>query len=73
MSPIRLRSAPLTLPCPVCGAVMHVTYGQVIDEVTTICPQGHSVHLVDKGDGVRQLDHSLNQLNRQLRRIGRRR
>ena len=73
MSPLQLRSAPLTLPCPVCGTAMHVTYGQVIDEATVLCPHGHSVHLVDKGDGVRQLDRSFTQLNRQLRRMGRRR
>ncbi len=73
MSGIRLRSAALTVPCPVCGSTFRVTYGQVIDEATVLCPTGHRVHLVDQGDGVRQLDRSLTDLSRQLRRLGRRR
>ena len=73
MSPLRLRSATLAIPCPICGSTMRPTYGQVIDEATIFCPQGHRVHLVGKDDGIRQLDRSLTHLDRQLRRLGRRR
>lgn len=73
MSGLRLRSASLTVPCPVCGSAISTTYGQVINEATVLCPQEHSVKLVDNGDGVRKLDRSIDQLNRSLRRLGRRR
>ena len=73
MSGLRLRSAGLTIPCPLCGGAIRTTYGHVIDEATVVCPRGHSVHLVDNGDSVRRLDRSLTDLNRQLRRLGRRR
>lgn len=73
MSHLRLRSATITVTCPVCGNAMHATYGQVIDEVAILCPQGHRVQLVDKDDGVRHVERSLTQLDRQLRRLGRRR
>lgn len=69
----RLRSSALDVPCPACGSAIRTTYGQVIDEATVVCPLGHSVRLVDNGDSVRRLDRSLTDLNRQLRRIGRRR
>lgn len=73
MSNLRLRSAALTVPCPVCGSAIRTTYGEVIDEMTVACPRGRSVTLVDQNDSVRQLDRSFAQLNQSLRRLGRRR
>ncbi len=73
MNGLRLRSASLAVPCPRCGSTIHTTYGQVIDEVKVVCPCGHSVKLRDQNDGLRQLDRSFNQINRSLKRIGRRR
>jgi len=73
MSGLRLRPVGLTVPCPVCGSAIHTTYGQVIKEVTVLCPKGHSVKLVDQHDGMRKLDRSFDEFNRSLRRLGRRR
>lgn len=73
MSGLHLRPIKLTVPCPTCGSAIQTTTGQVIDEVTVRCRRGHKVKLVDKGDGVRKLDRSIDQLNQSLRRLGRRR
>lgn len=72
MSGARLRSASLAIPCPACGNRIRTTCGALMDEVTVVCPRGHRVRLVDNGDGVRRLDRTLNDLNRQLRRLSRR-
>ncbi len=62
--------APMDIPCPVCGRVVHATIGDVEMERTVRCSLGHEVHLVDKNNGAQQLDRELKKLDRTMRRGG---
>jgi hypothetical protein len=84
MGNLRLRSAPLRGNCPVCGAPFSATLGDAIDERQVACTNGHLIQLHDNNDGVRRgvgqaerdfvkLERSFKDLNRQLRRLSRRR
>ena len=84
MGNLRLRSAPLRGNCPVCGAAYSATLGDAIDERQVSCANGHLIQLRDDNDSVRQgvgqaerdfvkLERSFKDLNRQRRRLGRRR
>lgn len=72
MAGMDLRNAPISVPCPRCGCQIRTNFGRIADQATVICPNGHHVRLVDCGHGVRQVDQSLRELERTLRRIGRR-
>jgi hypothetical protein len=69
----QFRSMAYRPACPVCGSTINTTLSAVIDERAVSCPKGHSIQLVDQGDGSRKLDRSLDDLDRQLRKLGRRR
>jgi hypothetical protein len=57
--------------CPECGRSFNVRLRDVKYERTVHCPLGHSVKLVDEGDGVRHLDRELDRFERDMKRVER--
>lgn len=58
------------LECPECGAAMKATLDDTARQRTVTCRRGHHVTLVDKGGGARQVQGSLDSLERSLKRLG---
>lgn len=74
---IQLDSIDVDIPCPNCGAENKVTLAQIKREESINCIGcGAVIHLKDKDGsvkkGTRQVQNALDDLDRTLRRFGRR-
>lgn len=60
----------LTVPCPVCGRGLSATIDDFRMERTVWCSGGHNVKLVDQGNGAQKLKHSMDDLDKSLKKLG---
>lgn len=67
-----LLKAHVDLPCPSCSRTARSTLGDVRNGRTVRCPAGHQVKLSERGDGIRRLDRSVEELKRSIERLNRR-
>ncbi|NCT90145.1 hypothetical protein GXB85_04150 [Cellulomonas sp. APG4] len=58
--------------CPECGRSVKATVAEVGRQATKRCPNGHSIKLVDKGGDARRAQSAMDDLERSLKRFGRR-
>lgn len=61
----------ISLECPQCSATVKATFKDLADQRTKRCTKGHSVHLRDSGGGARKAKRALDDLEKNLRRLGR--
>ncbi len=62
----------IEMACPECGAKMRVSLDEIAQERTVRCPRGHSVKLQDEGHGVRKVTKALKDLEKTIKRLGKR-
>ncbi|MBM9459143.1 hypothetical protein JK386_04455 [Nocardioides sp. zg-536] len=59
--------------CPECESALTVTMRDVANGRTVRCPRGHAITLVDEGRGARQAQRSMDDLDKALKNLGKRR
>jgi predicted nucleic acid-binding Zn ribbon protein len=62
----------LEAECPDCGAKLRFTLDDVAKQRSVRCSSGHSVELQDEGGGARKAAKSLSDLDKTLKRFGKR-
>lgn len=65
-----ILDAQVEISCPACASTIKVSMREVRDGRTVTCPQGHHVQLREQGNGIRQVERSLEEFERSLGRIG---
>ncbi len=60
------------MQCPECGSKVRFQLSDVAAQRTVRCGRGHAMKLEDKGGGARKADKAMKDLEKSIKRLGRR-